>query len=64
MDWQLAFPKDKPPSPRALSPDKKEQLDKAYNSLAEATDKNKRKWRKVRADPVTAGAGLAPAASA
>ena len=64
VDWQLAFPKDKPPSPRALSPDKKEQLDKAYNSLAEATDKNKRKWRKVRAGPVTADAGLAPAAGA
>ncbi len=43
-EWQLAFPKVKPPPPRALSPDKANALVETYTTIEKATENNKKRW--------------------
>ena len=58
-EWHLAFPKDKPPSPRALSPEKASALVETYNTIQSVTVKNKKRWQlaaRVASIPTTLNA--------
>ena len=44
-EWHLAFPKEKPPAPRALSPEKASALVQTYNTIQTVTVKNIKRWQ-------------------
>lgn len=44
-DWQLAFPKVKPPPPRTLSPEKAEALVETYTTVKSSSLRNKKRWQ-------------------
>lgn len=45
VEWHLGFPKEKPPPPRSLSPEKVDALLETYTTVEKMSAKNKKRWQ-------------------